>query len=543
MTKENKLKMIRKFLLIFFALFALANFLTAAPKEGIQSITEPELRAHVEFLASAELEGRHALERGAQVAQRYIATRFKQYGLETFDVAPDYYQTVPLVVSHTDYERSRIIVARKDQILEFLPNEDVFFFPREGSDADFAGSLLLCGYGIRAPEFEYDDFLGVDPEGKILLVFNGEPLNADNTSAFGDVKKTKYSNPIVKARIAREAGATGLLIVQPPNYDLPPIEKTLGRYMGRMNDPIVQLAEDADAFPVFYVKRETASAFLGDFDLSEYQRKTDENHQGNPHLMEDVEVTLRIRFKDVEQKFTANIIGFWPGKSDEAVVVMAHHDHEGIKNGQLYPGADDNASGVAGLLGIARAFSTMGKTPRRSIIFLSTGAEERGMLGAKYFVQHPPVDLEKIVTVINMDEIGRDGSPQFRAMMDSTIMGEKDLLMVFYSGQTPVLAEIATLQNQTAKLKLEMEPVLQFHGSSDHVVFHERGIPSVFLFTGFHSDYTSPRDTPDKIVYGKLTRVAQLAFGMVYDLATRKNKPLFDTTIKEVVRSDRKYGY
>jgi Zn-dependent M28 family amino/carboxypeptidase len=222
---------------------------------------------------------------------------------------------------------------------------------------------------------------------------------------------------------------------------------------------------------------------------------------------------------------------------------MAHHDHEGIKKDQTYFGADDNASGCAGLLGIAEAFSTLDKPLRRGVIFLSSGAEEKGSLGARYFLQNPPFPPKNIVAVINMDMIGRDGSSQFRAMMDPTIEMEEDLLMGFYSGQTPLLAEVASRENRTAKLNLVLEPVLRFHSASDHVPFHEKEIPSIFLFTGFHGDYTSPNDTPDKILYGKLVRVVQLAFGMSYDLAERKERTVFDKTITEVKRSDRRYGY
>lgn len=519
------------------------TLLNAAPKQGIQAISEATLRAHVEFLASPELEGRDALEAGSRIAERYIATRLAQYGLNAFEDLPDYYQPVPLRVSMTDYEKSRLIVKSDGGTEEFIPNQDIFFFPRGGRDADITGALLLCGYGISAPEFDYDDFSGTDPAGKILLVIDGEPLNPDGTALLGGGKKSKYANPVVKARIAQEAGAAGLLIMPAPSGDRRQMEKSLGRYMARMNDPIVQLAEETEALPVFYLTEETGKILLSDLNLLEYQRQIDSQRRGDPRLVAGTGITLRIRFKNIEEKTTANVVAYWPGKSEEAVLVVAHHDHEGKKGDDIYYGADDNASGVAGLLGIAQAVSACGELTGRQIIFLSTGAEERGSLGAQYFIHHPPIALDNIVAVINMDEIGRDGSPQFRAMTDSTIQGVKDLLMVFYSGQTPELADIVTLENQSEKLDLELEPVLQFHGSSDHTPFHEQQIPSVFLFTGFHSDYTSPRDTADKILYGKLTRVTQLAFGLTYDLATRKQRPLFDTSIKEITSSGRRYGY
>lgn len=515
----------------------------AQPRSATEAITEADLKAHVEFLASPELAGRDTPSLGSRIAERYISTHFEEYGLKAFPDIPDYYQNVPLIVCRTDYEHSRMIVEKDSESLQFTPNKEIFFFPRGGENADITAPVLLCGYGIRAPEFDYDDFSGADPAGKLLLIFNREPQENDSSSAFNGAKPTKYSNPTVKVTLAKELGALGLLIIQPPNNGLPPIEETLERYRRNMNEPIVQLAEDREAFPVFYLSENAAKLLLGDdFDLSAYQRKIDTSYKGDPRLLKNAKVTLRIRFRDVTETSTFNIVGFYPGESDEAVLVLAHHDHIGETDGKIYFGADDNASGCAGLLGIAKAFSVWAEKPRRSVIFLSTAAEEKGTLGALYFTKHLPVPAENIITAVNMDEIGRNGSSQLRAMQDPSIPGEKDLLMFFYSGQSPVLAQIAEEENKTERLNLVIEPVLHFHGSSDHVHFHDLQIPSVFLFSGFHSDYHSPGDTPDKILYPKLTRVARLAFALVYDIAQRKDRPVFDTNIIQVEGTGRKYG-
>ncbi len=513
----------------------------AAAQNSDFNVREAELRAHVEFLASPELEGRSALDRGSRVAERYIATRFEQYGLEAVDSISGYYQTVPLVVQKTDYDNTRLIIDRDVIKSELKPMRDFYFFPRSGQDRDMSGSLLLCGYGIRAEEYRYDDFRGSDPKGKVLLVFSGEPQDSSGKSLLTEGRASKYSRAVVKARLAQELGAAAVLVMQPPLGDHPPMEQAVGRYLADADEPLVQLPDDTGGVPIFYLKRSAAEALLGrDFDLEGYQNGIDQSLKGDPRLSADIIVTLRIRFKDVRQQETANIIGILPGKSDEAVLLTAHHDHEGIKDGQIYFGADDNASGVAGLLGVARALSERSEPLSRTVIFLSPGAEEKGSLGARYFVEHPLYPLEKIVAEINMDEIGRDGSPQFRAMMDPSIPGEKDLLMMFYSGQSPVLADIAKMLDGQ-HLNLMLEPVLTFHSGSDHVVFHQKGIPSVFLFTGFHSDYTSPTDTPDKIVYNKLTRVTRFAAELATALAERPERPTFDRSIRQVERKG-EYG-
>ncbi len=516
---------------------------SSVPPKGLRTISEVELKAHVEFLASPELAGRDAPGIGSQIAERYLATRFEEYGLSTMPGLTGYYQEVPLILCKTDYERSLMRVEQGNQKWEFKPNQEVFFFPRGGEDAELSGQVLLAGYGIRAPEFGYDDFANADPQGKFLLIFNREPQENDSTSRFNGAKATKYSNPMVKVRMARELGALGLLIIQPPNNGLPPIEETLERYRRSMNDPLVQLADEKDGFPVFYLKPEVARILLGDaFDLAAYQTQLDEKYCGRPLLLEGVNVTLNLRFKEVEHIATANIVGYLPGKSEEAVLLLAHHDHVGRSGDSTYFGADDNASGVAGLLGLAEAFSSLKAKLERGVIFLSTSAEEDGTLGALYFARHLPIPREKIVAAINMDEIGRDASSQFRAMQDPSLPIEKDMLMIFYSGQTPRLAEIAEKENRATELSLILEPVLHFSGSSDHIHFHDLQIPSMFVFTGFHPDYHSPRDSADKINYPKLARVARLVFGISYDLATIKPRPIFDTSITKVAGTGRKYG-
>ncbi len=508
-----------------------------------RSISTAELKAHVEFLASPELQGRDAPGLGSQIAERYIAARFVEYGLSAFDDAPDYYQRIPLLVSRADYSRSRMVVRSAGQTWEFEPNHQIFFFPRGGSDGDITAPVLLAGYGIRAPEFDYDDFRGADPGGKFLLIFNREPQEQDSASAFNGARPTKYSNPIVKVRLAQELGALGLLIIQPPNNDLPPIEKTLEKYIADQDREILQLADHTEAFPVVYLKPEAAEALLGTgFDLAAYQRGIDDRFQPDPRLLSDVLVTLSIRFRDVHADSTANIVGYIPGKSDEVIIVLAHHDHVGTEGGIIHYGADDNASGTAGLLNLAKAFSAERKKLRRGVIFLSTSAEEDGTLGALYFTRHLPVAADQIVAAVNLDEIGRDASTQFRAMMDPGIPPEPNGLMIFYSGQSPLLADIAMEANRSQKLNLILEPVLHFSGSSDHIHFHDLRIPSVFVFTGFHSDYHKPSDTVDKLNFEKMTRVVQLTAEMVYQLAQAKQRITFDPGIQNVAGTGRKYG-
>lgn len=526
----------------------LPHFLLSGNGEGRKSISEAELRAHVEFLASAELEGRAAPGRGSEIAERYIITRFRQYGLEELGDAPGYRQSVPLVTCRVDYENSRMVVNGKKNIsLKAL--DSFIFFPRQGMDMDIIAPLYLAGYGISAPEYSWDDYPETEARGKIVLVQEGEPTDTQGKSQFTGDKPSKYSRVAVKARIAQEKGAKALLIhsrswgmgEEKASEMIPQVFKDQA---DKMSEPIVQLDEAVEFFPVLYLHPSCTGDIFGDGDsYNQYIAGIDEKFNSKISSLNDkVTLTLQLRFCDIQKRSTANIIGIIPGNTEEAVLLVAHHDHEGIIDGVLYPGADDNASGVAGLLGVASSLSSGEGEYRRPIMFLSTGAEEKGYLGARYFLQHPPYPIEDIVAVINLDMIGRNGSSQFRAMRDPSVELEEDLLMVFHSGQSPQLGEIAEEENKTTGFDLVLEPVLHFHSGSDHVPFHEAGIPSFFLFGGFHSDYTSPGDTPEKINYKKLVKVTQFACQLVSTLAQIEERPAFDRTIQEVESSGGKYG-
>ncbi|MFH1862020.1 MAG: M20/M25/M40 family metallo-hydrolase [bacterium] len=541
----------KRILFLIYLLLSYTACVNAVPKAAIRSISAATMRSHVEFLASPELEGRDAPGRGSEIAQRYVATRFAEYGLQTFKDIPRFYQLIPLTICKPDYDNTILAIHRNTEIQQFTPNQDFYTFPKAGSDNKVCGPVLLCGYGIQAPAYNYDDFAGCDPQGKFLFVFEGEPQEQDSTSVFNGTKPTRYSSVAVKTNTAFQLGAVGLFIMQKPESDPAAWRKKIAQFQQKAEEPIVQLTEDIGAstvntLPVFYLEENVVRSLLGrEFDVIAYQEGIDYAGAGNPLPLDQVTVSFSLRFKDVLETQTANIVGYYPGKSEAAVVVLAHHDHIGIQmqENQICPGADDNASGTAGLLQIAQCFSAWGEKLQRSVVFLSTSIEEDGTLGAKYFLNHSPIPVDKIVGAVNLDQIGRDGSSLFRALYDTALPTESDLLMAFYSGQTPEIAEIAQRANRSTNLNLVAEPVLKFHSASDHVQFHNQGIPSLFLFSGFHSDYHSPQDIPAKINYEKLVRVVEFTLGLVYEIATRDAPLIFDTRIEEVKTSGRQYGY
>ena len=514
---------------------------------GEEYIDVSDLQTHIEFLASFELEGREAGYHGAEVAARYIATRFKNYGLTSPEGADNYYQQVPLVVMRPDFENTVLTLKTAEGVKSFVTDKDVFFFPKGGDNESFSAPLVLCGYGITAPEYQYDDFAGVDVSGKVVLIMNREPQENDTNSVFNGAKNTKYSIPMVKARIAKQNGAKALLIMEQPGKA--PIEESLEKYRGGLKKPIVQLAGKTESLPVFYLTAETAQEILsGKVDIAEYHAGIESDLKGNPMEIEGVSLDLNIRFKERLETQSPNVVGFLEGRDpdlkDEYLIIGAHYDHEGIGGEGFFPGADDNASGVAVLLELAEAFSTQKKAPKRSILFISFGAEEKGTLGSLHYSLNPLLPPEKAAAMFNMDEVGRNGAANYRGMFDRNLAEQgTNLLMFFYTAQTPTLQEFAAEANEGIGLDIDFDPNTSFYGNSDHVHFHDLKIPSVFFFTGFHPDYTKPSDTPDKINYSKMERIGKLIYRTADEVLNTKEKLLFDESITEVKNKKKRMGF
>ena len=529
-------------ILTFF--FIILNSRQAGRIGESDSINLNDLRKHVEFLASPELEGREAGHRGAEVAAKYIAAHFRSYGLDTLNGAEEYYQNVPLITMKPDLENTQISFTRQSKV-KFITGKDIFFLPRAGDDDDISAGVVLCGYGITAPEYTYDDYQGIDVEGKVALVMNSEPLENDSTSLFKGTARTKYSIPLVKARIAQTNGAQAIIIMRTPIESQPPIEKTIMRYRKRLEKPIVQLAGQTEAMPVFYLTDDAAGKLLkGTVDIKEYHAQIDREMRGNPLILKGVDLNISVRFKDRREIESPNVIGFLPGSDpslrNEYLIIGAHYDHEGMSEEGVFLGADDNASGVAGLLELAEAFARASVKLQRSILFISFAAEEKGTLGSKYYSQNPLMPLENAAAMINMDEIGRNGASTFRDMHSPGIEEKgENYLMALYSAQAPILEEINAEVNKIYRLEIDFDPNTSFYGSSDHVNFHQWDIPCIFYFTGFHPDYSSVNDTPDKINYLKMTRIVRLIYGVSEELLNLESKPFFDHSIKEVSKKGR----
>ena len=376
------------------------------------AITAAELREHVRYLASDELQGRRAGTEGAQKARDYIATLFASWGLKPMGDDGTYFQRFSFQGRLRLGDGNALALSLPDGTTKTFQPDKEFLPLALSANGEVEGDLVFVGYGLSAPEKGYDDYEGISVQGKIVLALRGMPAN-DN--AF--LPEAMFAN---KLRIAREKGAKAIILVAGPQspFDDEPVPF--------WNEP---LTADAGILAVT-VKRAFAEALLP---LAEVQKRIDETRKPNSFAIPNACVRLRVNLVR-ERLEDANVLGLVEGsdpkRKNEIVVIGAHYDHMGTDtdekgNQRIFHGADDNASGTAGLLELAQFFAAHRDRLQRSLLFIAFGAEERGLIGSLHFVNHPTVPLERIIAMVNMDMIGRlrNDTLHFRWRDDFLIFG------------------------------------------------------------------------------------------------------------------------
>lgn len=494
-------------------------FITGCGIIGFNSINDSELispdaiEKDLSFLASDSLKGRNTPSEGLEVAADYIANKFKNYGLKP--VNESYFQKFGLIITNLGTE-NHLTITRKNEVRTFDIKKDFIPFEITAND-DVSGKLVFAGYGIKAAEYNYNDYQNIDVKGKVVLVLRHEPREEDSTSIFDGLKFTDYSNVSRKVKIAIDEGAIGVLVVTDPlnhtnlvprGFPWPTLSKTIP-----VDALPMTLNLDEPKVPVVHVGESIIELLFGTVDsLKRLQTIIDSSLQSRSFEFEDVVVNIKTS-TIVTEKFTKNVIGYIEGTDeqlkDELIIVGAHYDHIGHKRNveagtdSIFNGADDNASGTSGMLAIAKAFSGMKTKPRRSVLFVAFAGEEKGLLGSKYYVNCPLFPLEKTVAMINLDMIGRNS---------------EDSVEIIGARQSPDLFGIVEEENKKVGLNLiaSKESVL---GGSDHVSFYRKNIPVLFFFAGVHDDYHSVTDHAELINFNKVAKVSRLVFRTVWKIA------------------------
>ncbi len=457
------------------------GFYSGGQKDKNPEITASEIQDHINYLASDKLEGRFTGSKGGEMAAEYIQADFESTGLKPlFDGS--YRQNFPFVsgIELTGNNNLMFNVGGE----EITPKVEEQYTPAPFSgDADYHGEIVFAGYGISAPDLNYDDYANLDVKGKAVLITRYNPEGANPHSEFGKFSAYRY-----KADVAKQKGASAVIFVTGhiPKDDEDKLMKL--HYDGA--GPVTDLA-------IIQVKRDIADKLFKSegLDFEKVQQQIDSLKTPDSFVFQNTKVVLSTGVKEIT-RHADNIGGYLEGNDPELkndyIVIGAHYDHLGWgETGSLYTGsepqihngADDNASGTAGVLELAERFAAQKDKLKRSMIFLCFSGEELGLIGSSYFTNNSPVPLDQIDAMINLDMVGR--------------LNAEDQLTVYGTGTSSGFKALLNTDNDDYKFKLTFND--EGYGPSDQSSFYAKEIPVLFFFTGTHTDYHRPTDDADKI--------------------------------------------
>ena len=465
----------------------------------------------VKFLASPDLKGRATGTPELEKAAAFIAGKFREFGLKSAN-GKDYHQPFQATTATRLGKSNHFRVQENGHTTTLRFPED--FIPFNFSPAaKLSGNVVFAGYGITATQQGYDDYAGLDVKGKLVLVMQHEPQEFDANSVFAGKSFTSHAAFISKASNAKNHGAAGVIMVadRQNHSDKPEELQKFGMADGPRDAgiPFVQVKADQVArwFAAAGKQMDTLAAAI-DKDLKPQSFAFPDSIRVNA----ETDVTREV-------KTVHNVAGYIPGETDEYVIIGAHYDHLGLGDrhslapsqaGTVHPGADDNASGTAGVIELARWFSRQPKQ-KRGIVFVAFAGEEMGLLGSSYYAEHPDFPIGKMVAMLNMDMIGR-------------IRDSKVYIGGSSSGST--FREMLGRLTPQHSLKVDYSEGPEA-GSSDHTSFISKQVPSLFFFSGLHSDYHKPGDTWDKIDAAGAAKLLGLVADIADNLRSAPDRPQF----------------
>jgi hypothetical protein len=446
--------------------------------EDVPQVSPARLEEHIRYLASDRLAGRGTGTPGYDSAARYVAGHFAALGLDSAGTE-GYFQPVPFRRALAVEGSSLVLIGRSGRralapYRDYVPGPN-FVAPH----AEVTAPLVFAGFGATAPDRGYDDYRGVDAKGKIVVLLTGGP------PSFPPAERAHYATARMKRENAVSRGAVGILVVRTRDQTFPwdrLVRQSRGgdmRWLDRNGAP----ADVSPALRGVATLSDSAAAYLFEAAPQSLSEVLTAAEAGKPPAF-DLPVRASLRTVSVHDRLeSSNVAGLLHGSDPrmrgEVVVYTAHLDHLGIgepvQGDSIYNGALDNASGSAAMLEVARAFTSLAKPPRRSVLFLAVTGEEEGLLGSDYFAEHPTVPMERIVANVNLD--GLAILYPFREM-------------VAFGADHSTLDSTVTRVARRLGVTLAPDPFPQevFFVRSDQYSFVRHGVPSLFPFMGMRSD-------------------------------------------------------
>ncbi len=483
------------------------NFAHSFPVDSLElvrnnEITKQELFQHLKYLADDKLEGRFPGTQGDIDSRNYIISEFKKYGLKPGN-RDDYLQFFSFQREFKIAGNNYTYLSTNGKTLKlFLEND---WYPVSYSEnGKFNAELVFAGYGINSDN--YNEYKNIDVKGKFIIIFKGAP-------GFKDKRIPEYlGKDRYKISIAKELGANGVIFVNPPDYD------------DEIDLSLVDDLSQKSGLPVIQIKRNIIAGLFESEGLNLDNIYKEINSTSNPQSIalkkSKIEMQIEIEKKEVE---TTNILGYLEGSDpvlkNEVIVIGAHYDHLGYgernsldpsKTRKIHNGADDNGSGTVGVLELAQKISSNKDLFKRSVLFMCFGAEEQGLLGSDYFVKSDLFNKYNIVSMINLDMIGRL---------------ENNVLVVNGTGTSDTWEKLLNETNSNYNFSLSLGK--EGFGGSDHSSFNRKKVPVLFFFSGIHSDYHKSTDDYWKINYDGQERILRYVYDVAKIVANLDSKPLY----------------
>ena len=486
--------------------------------------TIENLKKHETYLASDKLEGRKSGFKGNNEAAEYIANEFKTIGLAPLGDKQTYFQNFE-VVSELQFGKKNnleLIVGKKKTSYKLNKEFQPLGFTL---DTSVSGNVVFVGYGISAPEQQYDDYAGIDVKNKIVIALRGTPDSDSPHSQFAKYAPLRY-----KAMQARNSGAAAIIIVTPTSED--------------SSDALIKLKYDNSfsnsGIAAVNVSRKIANLWLASkkITIDSLQSIINQNKKPNSFSLENVSATISTEVLKIHKQ-TQNVVGILNAPnavSDEYLIIGAHFDHLGYggegsgslepSKNEIHNGADDNASGTSAMIEIARLLASKKESLKRNIVFLGFSGEEMGLLGSAHYTKSPVLPLEKSVAMINLDMVGRLKENKLTIQGTGTSTNWETILHTLNSDSLFILALVK-----------------DGFGPSDHASFYMKNIPVLFFFTGVHEDYHKPSDDYDKINYEGLTKITEFAVKTAFAVDTLSVRPDFQKTQQQMASGGSGRGF
>jgi hypothetical protein len=556
------------------AILVFAPSIPVAKGEDAVAIDD-RLATAVKYLSSDELEGRGIGTEGINRAADYVAEQFAKLGLKTdvFDGGP--FQKFTMTTGTSRGPNNTLTLVASDGKRTELKLDEGFTPLALGGAAKFDLPLVFVGYGITAKDEQYDDYAGIDVKGKAVVILRHEPQQANPHSKFEGEKNSAYAPFARKVSNAYEHGAAAVLLVS-DDFDIkknvadferrwqtaidqlaeaqakfkqiekPSVEQrvkhreAIGKHVDEIKswekqivdagDPLLSFTSAGEAderreMPVLYVRRSVAETLIQSVfgkSLATIEAEIDKKFEPQSRELAGwkIEGNTDVTWTQAEVK---NVVGILEGEgphADEAIVIGAHYDHLGRGGSnsaqpgskEIHNGADDNASGVATLIEVAREIVARGK-PARRIVFIAFTGEERGLIGSARYVRNPLVPLDKTIVMLNMDMVGR--------LTDNK-------LIIYGTGTAPQLETLVDRLGTQFGFNVTKTP--SGFGPSDHSSFYAKQIPVLHFFTGTHSDYHRPSDDFEKLNIAGMRRVGELVADTAVALADASDRPTYQET-------------